>query len=30
MDKTKIKKALKSGIEIPGCTLEVKNNLSVK
>ena len=30
LDKTKIKKALKSGIEIPGCTLEVKNNLSVK
>ena len=30
LDKAKIKKALKSGIEIPGCSLEVKNNLSVK
>ena len=30
LDKAKIKKALKSGIEIAGCSLEVKNNLSVK
>lgn len=30
LDKAKIKKALKSGIEIYGCALEVKNNLSVK
>ena len=29
-DKTKIKKALKDGVEIAGCSLEVKNNLSVK
>ena len=30
LDKAKIKKALKSGIEISGCSLEVKNNLSIK
>lgn len=30
LDKTKVKKALKDGIEIPGCTLEVKQSLSVK
>ena len=30
LDKTKVKKALKSGVEIPGCSLEVKNNLSIK
>lgn len=30
LDKAKIKKALKSGIEIAGCSLEVKNNLSIK
>lgn len=30
LDKTKVKKALKDGIEIPGCSIEVKNSLSVK
>lgn len=30
LDKTKIKKALKDGVEIPGCSLEVKQSLSVK
>lgn len=30
LDKAKIKKALKDGVEIPGCSLEVKNSLSVK
>ena len=30
LDKAKIKKALKSGIEITGCSLETKNNLSIK
>ena len=30
LDKAKIKKALKDGVEIPGCTLEVKQSLSVK
>ena len=30
LDKTKVKKALKDGVEIPGCTLEVKQSLSVK
>lgn len=30
LDKAKIKKALKDGIEIPGCSLEVKQSLSVK
>ena len=30
LDKAKVKKALKDGVEIAGCSLEVKNNLSVK
>ena len=30
LDKAKIKKALKDGIEIPGCSIEVKNSMSVK
>lgn len=30
LDKAKIKKALKDGVEIPGCTLEVKQSLSIK
>lgn len=30
LDKTKVKKAIKDGIEIPGCSLEVKNSLSIK
>ena len=30
LDKNKIKKALKNGVKIPGCSLEERNNLSVK
>ena len=30
LDKVKAKKALKDGVEIPGCVLEVKQSLSVK
>lgn len=30
LDKAKIKKALKDGIEIPGCSIEVKNSMSIK
>lgn len=29
-DKNKIKAALKTGVEISGCTLEVKNNIQIK
>ena len=30
LDKVKVKKALKGGAEIPGCSIETKNSLSVK